>query len=55
MLRGRSIYEDGASAGINVVRYSTADNVSLPESLEDPPYVDEVMPTELLHCLENAM
>ena len=55
LLRGKSIYENGANAGFNVARYSTADSVSLPESLEGSPYVDEVMPTELLHHLENAM
>ena len=55
LLRGRSIYEDGANDGLNVARSSTADSVSLPESLEGSPYVDEVMLTELLHYMENAM
>ena len=55
LLRGRSIYEDVANAGLNVARYFSADNVSLPESLEGLPYVDEAMPAELLHYLENAM
>ena len=55
LLHDRSIYEDGASAGLNVARCSTADSVSLPESLEGSPYVDEVMPTELFHYLLHAM
>ena len=47
LLRGRHIYEDGADAGLNVARYTTPENVSLPTTLEGSPYLDEVAPQEV--------
>ena len=33
LLRGRSCYDEQPSAGLNVARYTTAENISLPASL----------------------
>ena len=42
LTRGRSIYDEKA-AGANIARFSSAAGVSLPDSVQGAPYLDEVI------------
>ena len=55
LLRGRSCYDEQPSAGLNVARYTTAENISLPASLNGAPFLDEILPTSLHQYLGDAM
>ena len=55
LLRGRSCYDLQPSAGLNVARYTTAKNISLPTTLEGAPFLDEILPDSLHHFLGDAM
>ena len=55
LLRGRSCYDEQPSAGLNVARYTTAENISLPASLIGAPFLDEILPTSLHQYLGDAM
>ena len=55
LLRGRGCYDLQPSAGLNVARYTTAENISFPSTLEEALFLDEILPDSLRQYLGDAM